>query len=331
MLVVRELNGEYLLNAIELVKYFPVKKGLFTGARSWVRAVDGVSLSVRTGENVAIVGESGSGKTTLARMLAGIIHPTSGRILYSGVPLDSMSRLQIARFVQPVFQDPVGALNPVTSIRGILSRPFKIHKIPFDDERLIKLLEQVGLSPGESFLKRLPHQLSGGQRQRVAIARALALEPKLIIADEPFSGLDPTVQTQILSLLLKIQQMHSTTYLIVSHDINLVRAICKWVVVMYLGKIVESGPADMVISNPMHPYTVSLINSLPSPNPEDTAWVDSPPLLGDIPSAINPPSGCRFRTRCSFAKMECSINEPRLIEYEKDHYVACPIVTGKGW
>jgi len=308
------------------VKYFPSKRGLFTGVRSWVKAVDGVSLQVKERENVAIVGESGCGKTTLGRLLAGIIEPTSGSVQYEGVPLDSMSQLDIAKVVQPVFQDPVGALNPASTIESILSRPYKIHNLDFDQNRLVGLLEQVGLSPGRGFLKRLPHQLSGGQRQRVVIARALALEPKLLIADEPVSGLDPTVQTQMLSLLLRMRETHSTTYLIISHDINLVRSICSKTIVMYLGKIVELGPTAEVLENPVHPYTVSLLRSFPSGNPDDTTWVDSPPLLGDIPSAVNPPSGCRFRTRCSLALEECAAREPELIECGRDHYAACPVV-----
>ena len=290
------MSDAYLLRAQNLVKYFPSRKGLFTGTKSWVKAVDGVSLQLRERENVAIVGESGCGKTTLGRLLAGIIKPTSGSIDYEGVALGSMKQLGVAKIVQPVFQDPVGALNPAVTIETILARPFRIHHVRFDEDTLIGLLEQVGLSPGRSFLTRFPHQLSGGQRQRVVIARALALGPRLVIADEPVSGLDPTIQTQILALLLRIQRSRATAFLIISHDINLVRSMCDRTIVMYLGKVVESGPTTEVLEHPIHPYTVSLLRSFPSGNPDETDWIDSPPLLGDIPSAVDPPSGCRFRT-----------------------------------
>ena len=319
-----------LMLARDVVKYFPVRAGLFSRVRGYVKAVDGVSLEIREGENLAIVGESGSGKTTLGRILCRLIEPTSGYIEFMGKPIEEIDKREFTKNVQPIFQDPYSALNPWKTIRKTLEMPFKIHGVEYSEETLCELLRQVGLTPPESFLDRYPHELSGGQRQRVVIARALALKPRVIIADEPVSGLDVTIQAQILNLMKQLQEIYRTTYVVISHDISMVKAVCDRVAVMYLGKLVEIGPTREIINNPTHPYTVSLLKSFPTGDPDNREWIESPPLVGDIPSAINPPSGCRFRTRCPLAREECALKEPPLIECGTDHYTACPVVLN-GW
>lgn len=312
----------------ELFKLFPLRSGLRSGGKSFVRAVDGVSFEVHEGRNLAIVGESGSGKTTLGRMICRLLKPTSGRIILNSRNIYSYDSLEYAKLVQPIFQDPYSALNPWKKIRQILEAPFKIHRINFGERDLVELLDKVGLN--KDFLNRYPHELSGGQRQRIVIARALALQPRLIVADEPVSGLDVTVQAQIIQLLKQIQREDKTTYIVISHDLHLVERLCSQVAVMYLGKVCEIGPVARIVKNPLHPYTQSLLASFPSGHPEDRRWVESPPLSGEIPSAVNPPSGCRFRTRCPLAMPECAQNEPPMLNVEYSHSVACPVVLG-GW
>jgi len=312
-----------VLAAKNIVKHFPVRKGIFSKSNKFVRAVDGVSLEIYERENLALVGESGCGKTTLGRILCRLIEPTAGTIEYMGSPVGEWKHREFASGVQPIFQDPYSALNPRKKIRKILSKPFEIHGIRFGEDRLIELLTQVGLVPGKAFLDRHPHELSGGQRQRVVIARALALKPRLLVADEPVSGLDATVQTQILNLMRSLQNVYKTTFLVISHDITLVKTMCQRTAVMYLGKLVELGPTQTVVQNPLHPYTVSLLRSFPSGDPEKREWVDTPPIAGDVPSAIDPPSGCRFRTRCPAAKDRCALEEPVLVPCRAEHLVAC--------
>jgi oligopeptide/dipeptide ABC transporter ATP-binding protein len=328
--MVEKMSESSILAGRDIVKYFPVKAGLFGRSHKSVKAVDGVNMDVRESENLAIVGESGCGKTTLGRILCGILEPTRGVVEYQGKPVDTMKPRDFASNVQPIFQDPYSALNPRKTIRKILAKPFMVHGIRYDEQVLCHLLDQVGLSPPKPFLDRYPHELSGGQRQRVVMARALTLNPRVIIADEPVSGLDATVQAQILNLIRTLQSTYATTYVIITHDITLVKSMCQRIAVMYLGKIVEVGPTREIVANPIHPYTVSLLRSFPSGDPDTRDWIDSPPITGEVPSATEPPSGCRFRTRCPMVIEECAMKEPRLEPCGKNHHVACPVVLRTG-
>jgi oligopeptide/dipeptide ABC transporter ATP-binding protein len=315
-----------ILACRNISKYYPVgKKGLLSSTKKSVKAVNGVTLEIHEGENTAIVGESGCGKTTLGRILCGLLEPTGGFVEYLGLHMDYLNR-DFARAVQPIFQDPYSALNPRKTVMKILAKPFKIHGIHYDETNICDLLENVRLSPGKSFLDRYPHELSGGQRQRVVIARALALKPKLIVADEPVSGLDATVQEQILKLMEMLQETYETTYLVISHDISLVESMCTRIAVMYLGKIVEIGPTKSILHHSLHPYTLALLRSFPSGDPKKRDWIDSPPILGEVPSPVDVPSGCAFRTRCPLAVDECAIKEPIMELSGTDHYISCPVV-----
>lgn len=317
-----------LLEARQVKKYFKIG-GVFDRTKKVVRAVDDVTFDLYSGENLGIVGESGCGKTTLGRLVCGLIEPTEGSIKFMDMPISSITqlskedKLKIRRNIQVVFQDPYAALNPRKTIRKILIKPFKIHHIPVTKDNILELLETVGLTPSESFVNRYIHELSGGQRQKALVARALSLHPKLIIADEPVSFVDVTVRVQILELMRELQKLYNVTYMVISHDLPVVRFICDRVIVMYLGKFVEIGPIDEVLEHPFHPYTQALLASAPSADPEQRDWIDNPPLLGDVPSPIEPPSGCRFRTRCVLAEPSCATQEIQLIEVKPNHYVAC--------
>ncbi len=316
---------EELVKVKNLVKYFPVE-----GSDDVVRAVDDVSFDILAGETLGLVGESGCGKSTVGRCVLRLYEPTSGEVRFEGnnivgLPNDEMQKLR--REMQIIFQDPYASLNPRLSIQSIVSEPLKIHKIGTASEqkdRVADLLKKVGLDP--NYMKRYPHEFSGGQRQRIGIARALALNPKLIIADEPVSALDVSVQAQVVNLLQDLQAEFGLTYLFISHGLAVVEHISNRVAVMYLGKIVEIADALKLYENPLHPYTKALLSAIPVPDPKHKR--DRIVLQGDVPTPINPPSGCRFRTRCPWAIEDCARIEPELREIQPGHFAACIRVEG---
>jgi peptide/nickel transport system ATP-binding protein len=319
---------EALLEVTDLVKHFPIKDGiLFDRQVGAVRAVDGVSFSIRAGETLGLVGESGCGKSTLARTIMQLLDATSGSVLFKGTELTDLSRRQLRplrREMQMVFQDPQASLNPRKRVGQAIADPLRLHNIAKGDElhdRVRSLLERVGLSAEHA--DRFPHEFSGGQRQRIGIARALALQPSLIVADEPVSALDVSIQAQIINLLEDLQDEFGLTYLFVAHDLSVVRHVSDRIAVMYLGKIVEIGPAEEVCANPIHPYTMSLLSAVPIPDPRENAAREQVILEGDVPSPSNPPPGCRFHTRCPRATEVCTTVEPPLVDYGRDHWAAC--------
>jgi oligopeptide transport system ATP-binding protein len=292
-----------------------------------VRAVDDVSLTVGRGETLGLVGESGCGKSTLCRTLLRLIEPTSGSMRFDGRELADMGRgelQQMRREMQMIFQDPYASLNPRKRVGQVVGDPLQLHGIASGEERkrrVQELLERVGLNP--EHYNRYPHEFSGGQRQRIGIARALALNPKLIVADEPVSALDVSIQAQIINLLSDLQSEFGLTYIFVAHDLGVVRHVSDRIAVMYLGKIVEIGPAEEVYTNPIHPYTLSLLSAIPIPDPRANAQREPVVLEGDVPSPANPPAACRFHTRCRYATEICSDVEPELIDHGGGHYAAC--------
>jgi len=321
-------QDDVVLEAINLQKYFPTGASkLLQRPTQLVQAVDGVSFSLRKGKTLAIVGESGCGKSTLARLLARLIEPTSGSVLLNGENVSTATSKQLLRMrrdIQVVFQDPYACLNPRHSIGQSIGTPIRIQKtMSRTDERhrVFELMDLVGLST--EHYNRFPHEFSGGQRQRAGIARALALQPKVIIADEPVSALDVSIQAQILNLLEKLQADLDLSYVFIAHDLSVVRHIADEVAVMYLGKIVEIGTPEAVYGAPSHPYTQALMSAVPVPNPQLAAKRKRIILTGDVPSPVNPPSGCRFRTRCAKVQDICAVEEPLLIDRGQGHLVAC--------
>ncbi|MFN9452188.1 MAG: ABC transporter ATP-binding protein [Rubrivivax sp.] len=302
-----------LLTVQGLVKHFPLKKDLFGRGGGVVRAVDGVSFAVRSGDTLGIVGESGCGKSTTARLLMHLIQPDNGDIIFEGKAVGSrdLGLKEYRRQVQMVFQDSYASLNPRLTIEDSVAFAPQVHGTPRREavERARNLLSRVGLEP-RRFAERYPHELSGGQRQRVNIARALALQPRVIILDEAVSALDKSVEAQVLNLLMELKQDFGLTYLFISHDLNVVEHMSDRVLVMYLGQIVEIGDAQAMFAEPQHPYTRALLSSIPAVDPDDRTEV--PPLAGDPPNPINPPSGCRFHTRCAMAQPACSQRVPVL-------------------
>jgi oligopeptide/dipeptide ABC transporter ATP-binding protein len=329
--------SENLLEAIGLEKHFPITKGLFRRQVGAVRAVDGIDLNIRAGETLGLVGESGCGKSTAGRLLTRILEPTGGKIIFEGEDISHRSVAQmrpLRRDVQMIFQDPYSSLNPRHTVGSIISAPLQIQNVPTPQglkKAVQELLELVGLNP--EHYNRYPHEFSGGQRQRIGIARALALRPKLIVADEPVSALDVSIQAQVVNLMDDLQREFDLTYLFIAHDLSVVRHISDRVAVMYLGKIVEIAERDDLYKNPRHPYTVALMSAVPVPDPvrRDRAQRERVLLTGDVPSPINPPSGCRFRTRCWKAQEICATEEPPLVTRLDDpasHQTAChfPVV-----
>ncbi len=309
-----------------LKKYFPIKSLLRTIA--WVKAVDGITLEIMSGETFGLVGESGCGKTTTGRTILRLIEPTEGKIIFKGkdvMSLKGKDLLWFRRNAQIMFQDPYSSLNPRQTVFNIIMEPVRFHGIEVDDpeEFVIKLLESVGLN--EMHLYRYPHEFSGGQRQRIALARLMALKPEFIVLDEPTSALDVSVQANILNTLKELQSEYGFTYLFISHDLGVVKYMSHRIGVMYLGKLVEVGPSDRIFENPLHPYTQMLLSAIPVPDPELAQELKAKRKMvkGEPPSPVNPPAGCRFHPRCPFAKDVCRKEEPPLVEVERDHYVAC--------
>ena len=322
-------NNSTLVEVRNLTKHFPIGAGLFGVGNEVVRAVDGVSLTIRKGETFGLVGESGCGKSTTGRCILRLIEPTSGEVWFQGEDLlkvasDELRRLR--RDMQIIFQDPYSSLNPRMTVGQIVEEPLIVHQITDRRARRARAAELLGLVGLEaSHSSRYPHEFSGGQRQRIGIARALALNPKFIVCDEPVSALDVSVQAQVVNLLQDLQEQLGLTYLFISHGLSVVEHISSRVGIMYLGKLVETATSADIFHNPAHPYTRALLSAIPVPDPQQRR--ERLHLAGDIPTAITPPSGCRFRTRCPIAEPRCAEEVPQLVEISPDHFVACMVVA----
>ena len=320
---------DYLLSAENLVKRFPIRGGTLNRVVNYVQAVNGVSFPVRRGEVLGLVGESGSGKTTIGRLVLRLEEATAGKVIFDGTNILELPKKEMRRFrkrMQIIFQDPYASLNPREKVRTVIGHALALHIIGTPEsrrERAAELVEQVGLSPDQ--LDRFPHEFSGGQRQRVGIARALAVNPDFLVADEPVSALDVSIQAQVINLLSDLKDQLDLTMLFIAHDLAVVEHICDRVAVMYLGKIMELAPSSSLYNNPNHPYTEALLSAVPVPEPghQQKRTV----LSGDIPSALNPPSGCVFRSRCPRAEAICATETPELKQIGPDHFSACHLTT----
>jgi len=314
-----------LIEVENLKKHYPVRSGLWGRVRASVKAVDGVSLKIMEGETLGVVGESGCGKTTLGRLLLRLVEATEGRVVYQGRDVLNVGNRQmreLRRSMQIIFQDPYSSLNPRMTVGGIIGEALKIHElVPPEriDARVAELMEQVGLQP--SYARRYPHEFSGGQRQRIGIARALAVEPKFIVADEPVSALDVSIQAQIVNLLQDLQRDLGLTYLFIAHDLSVVRHISDRIAVMYLGRIVELADRDELYAHPSHPYTKALLSAVPVPEPG--ASTQRVVLEGDVPNPASVPSGCPFHPRCPEKRDRCTQTVPQLVDLGNGHQTAC--------
>ncbi len=325
-------EGRSLLDVVNLSVYFPLFSTFMRTSKQVVKAVDGVDLYIRQGETVGLVGESGCGKSTLGLAAIRLIEPTEGHIFFGNTDLLGLSRKKLRnfrRYMQVVFQNPYGSLNPRMKVVKIVGEGMKVHGLVRSSreqrKKVEEILEMVGLSP--RYVDSYPHEFSGGERQRICIARAISLKPKLIVADEPLSALDVSIQAQIANLLKQLQEKFGVAYLFISHDLKMVKFISHVIAVMYLGKILEIAGADDLFLQPMHPYTRALMEAIPLPDPLAPSPWSRQMARGEIPSLLDPPSGCRFRTRCQFAFGTCSSTEPVLKEIKPGHKVACHLVT----
>src|SRR5215216_5477380 len=327
-MVTKEVNNnETLLHVDELKMHFPIYRGVFQRQVGAVRAVDGVSFDVQRGETLGLVGESGCGKSTTGRAILQLYKPTSGTVIFDGKDLVNLKGEQMRKMrrkMQMIFQDPYASLNPRMTVEQLVGEPLMVHNVATGEEikqRVAHLLDLVKLNP--AFAGRYPHEFSGGQRQRIGVARALALQPSFVICDEPISALDVSIQAQVVNLLEELQEQFNLTYLFIAHDLSMVKHISDRIAVMYLGVIVELATRDELHSRPLHPYTQVLLSAVPIPDPLADARRERIILKGDVPSPANPPSGCRFRTRCPIAEAVCAESRPEFREIKPGHFVAC--------
>ena len=321
------MSNEVVLSVQDLMMHFPIRRGIFQRQVGAVRAVDGVSFEVKRGETLGLVGESGCGKSTTGRTILQLYKPTGGSVQFDGVDLIKLKgeqMRQMRRKIQMIFQDPYASLNPRMTVGQLIGEPLMVHNVATGAEindRVANLLELVKMNP--AFASRYPHEFSGGQRQRIGVARALALQPSFIICDEPISALDVSIQAQVVNLLEELQSQFNLTYLFIAHDLSMVKHISDRIAVMYLGVLVELTTRDELHATPLHPYTRALLSAVPIPDPIADAKRERTILKGDVPSPANPPSGCRFRTRCPIAEARCAEARPEFREIKPGHFVAC--------